>query len=86
MDHDKMVFNTYMKMNPNIQELDLFNRVRLNMVTLGYQEESRVMCEGANSVDDIVKGAFDWSDDDVEQAKIHSRRNRPHDPRFDNEP
>ena len=84
LDHGEMVFSTFMKMNPNPQEIDLFNRVFLNMVTLGYQSVNRVFCEGANSVDDIVKGAFNWSDDDIEQAKIHSLRNRPSDPRFDN--
>ena len=83
LDHDKMVFNTFMKMNPNRRELDLFARVSLNLFVLGYQEGKRVSCEGANSVDDIVMNFFGWTEDEIERNKIESLLTRPHDPRFD---
>jgi len=83
LNHDQMVFATFMKMNPNPQEVDLFDRIFLNMITLGYQEEKRIICEGANSTDDIAMNVFEWTEDEIERSKIQSLRNQPHDSRFD---
>jgi len=83
LDHATMVFTTFMKMNPNPPEIDLFERVFVNMVVLGYREEKRIVCEGADSVDDIVTNLFGWTEDEIERTKIHSLRNRPPDSRFD---
>jgi hypothetical protein len=72
-----------MKMNPNPPEIDLFERVFLNLVALGFREGKRIMCEGADSVDDILMNVFELTEDDIERNKIHSLQNRPNDPRFD---
>ena len=82
-DHSTMVFTTFMKMDPNPPEIDLFERVCLNLAALGFREEKRIMCEGADTVDDILVNVFGLTEDDIEANKIYSSRNRPHDPRFD---
>jgi|TARA_B110000211_G_C13847802_1_gene450829 hypothetical protein len=83
LEHNRMYFSTYVKMNPNHKEIDLIDRVLLNLAVLGYKEEKRIICEGANSVDDIVMNIMRWSEDDVESVKENSLRDRPHDSRFD---
>jgi hypothetical protein len=82
LNHDQMKFATFIKTNPNPQEIDLFDRIFLNMIALGYQEEKRIICEGANSTDDIARNVFEWTNDEIELSKINSLRNRPTDPRF----
>ena len=82
-EHNRMSFSRYVKMNPNPKEIDLINRILLNLALLGYNEERQIICEGANSTDEILMKIMRLRESDIASIKNKSVQNRPNDARFD---
>ena len=54
MDHSSKVFRTGIIMNPTPQNMENYSRVRINLLCLGFQEESASILQGMNTLDEIV--------------------------------
>ena len=50
-----MEFTTWVQMNPGLPEIDLHERVHVNLVTIGYTVKGGSFIEGTHSTDDILR-------------------------------
>ncbi len=83
LNHEAKSFNTYMRMNLSASEQSLHDRIGINLLMLGFAGENRLIVEGANHVDDILKIVFERTEEEIEENKKTSWENKPYDPRFD---
>ena len=55
LDHENMEFTTLLQMKGGPPEIDLHERVHVNLVTIGYTAQRGSFIEGAHSTDDILR-------------------------------
>ena len=55
LDHENMEFTTLLQIKGGSPEIDLFERVHVNLVTIGYTAKRGSFIEGAHATDDILR-------------------------------
>lgn len=83
-DHNNHKFKTFTIAQLDERQTQYFTNTYTNLLTLGYTESNRVICEGVSSTDELLKNFFQFSDDDIERSKILGILKQPDDPRFGN--